>query len=388
MKRKILLINTTFEGGGAAGVARNIFYDLNKDDLDIHFAYGRGKNSEEDKTFKFGNIIETPIHFFLVRFLGLEGCGSYFSTKKLINHIKKEKFDLINFHNLHGYYLNFYNLIDFLKQANIPIIWTLHDEWALNPILAHSVKGYSYPKTYNKIFLNFFFSKKRKLFANILNLTIVCPTRWQVEKIRDSYLKDHNIRLIHNGINTNLFKPVLNKENLREKYRLPIDKKIILFSATNFKDENKGTKYIIDVAINLKEYFFLGVGKGNLPAIENIKVMSYIKDREVLAELYALSDMFCITSLAETQPLVVLEAMASGLPVVGFYILGLREIINKEVGSLVPVADLKKLAEAIVANTGRNQITKARNARELAICEFSLECSLSNYKSLYYEILK
>src|ERR1035437_4414131 len=107
--KKVLIINTTFNKGGAARVARDLFENINSD-FEMFFAYGRGKKISDNRTFYFGNKIEMFIHIFLVRFLGLEGFGSYFSIKKLINFIKKEKFDIVNLHNLHGYYVNFSSL--------------------------------------------------------------------------------------------------------------------------------------------------------------------------------------------------------------------------------------------------------------------------------------
>lgn len=111
--KKILILNTTFAKGGAAKVAHTLFSEF-KDVFDIHFAYGRGQKVDNEKTFYFGNKIEFLIHAFLVRFLGIEGYGTYFSTRKLIKYIKKEKFDIINIHNLHGYYINFFQLFFFL----------------------------------------------------------------------------------------------------------------------------------------------------------------------------------------------------------------------------------------------------------------------------------
>ena len=119
--KKVLIINTTLNKGGAARVAYDIFENLNSE-FEIFFAYGRGAKNAGAKTFYFGNKLELLIHIFLVRFLGLEGYGSYFSTRKLIKFIKKENFDLINLHNLHGYYLNFFKLLNFLKKLDVPII--------------------------------------------------------------------------------------------------------------------------------------------------------------------------------------------------------------------------------------------------------------------------
>lgn len=173
--KKILHINTVYTGGGAAQVARDIFAFSREHEYEAYFAYGRGEKSHDKNTFKFGNSFENFLHLVLVRFLGLEGFGTYFSTKKLIRFIQKEKFNLIHLHNLHGYYLNFFDLFAFLKTAGIPIIWTFQDEWPLTWLPAHSMgcahcKGdagkcsttYPYPKTYCTLFRGYMLKRKKK----------------------------------------------------------------------------------------------------------------------------------------------------------------------------------------------------------------------------------
>lgn len=113
--KKILILNTTLTKGGAAKVAYQLFKGL-QTDFQMHFAYGRQRQAADKNIFYFGNRFETLLHVLLVRFFGLEGFGSYFSTKKIIRYIEKEKIDIVNIHNLHGYYINFFQLFSFVKK--------------------------------------------------------------------------------------------------------------------------------------------------------------------------------------------------------------------------------------------------------------------------------
>lgn len=368
--KKILLVNTKFTKGGASGVARSLFFGLAGNNVHMYFAYGRGEKSLEKNTFKFGNSFETIIHIFLVRFLGLEGYGSYFSTRKLIKYIQKEKFDAIHLHNVHGYYLNFYTLFRFLNEYKLPIVWTLHDEWILTSLYAHEGVS-SYPATYNPLFLKILLYRKRKAIVGLKNLTIISPAEWLAKKVRNSYLKDINVQVVQNAVNLDLFKPVNNKNFLRQKYKLPENKKIILFPA------GKGNQYMLKVEDILKDAdnFFLG--------------FSGVTDRSKIADLFALSDLFCMPSEAETAPLVVLEAFASGLPVVGFDIVALCELVTSEVGALVPFGDVQLLSEAIIQNLKEQiQSEKSKNARNKALTSFSQDNFLKKYLELYTEILQ
>ncbi len=345
--KKVLIINTTLNRGGAARVAYDLFESMGSH-FDISYAYGRGKKNRNQKTFYFGNIIESFIHLFFVRFLGLEGYGSYFATKKLINFIKKGKFDLINIHNLHGYYVNFFTLMEYLKESNIPIIYSLHDEWPITWLPAHSLeckhcktgKGnctntYRYPKNYFPLFQNVMLRKKKEMFSG-QHMILVCPSLWLKHEIENSFLNAYTIEVIFNSIDTGTFKPVMNKNDLRKKYSFPIDKKIILFAASNLNDVSKGIRYIMSAAKILedKNYLFIGIGHGTLPQAENFTTFGYIYDKNTLAEMYELSDIFCFASSAETFLLSAAEALSSGIPVVGFDLPVVRELVNSSVGVL------------------------------------------------------
>lgn len=400
--KKTLIINTTLNKGGAARVAYDIFENLGSD-FDISFAYGRGVKNTNNKTFYYGNKIEMFFHIFLVRFLGLEGFGSYFSTKKLINFIKKEKFDLINLHNLHGYHLNFFTLLDFLKTTNIPIIYSLHDEWPITWMPAHSLgcnhcktgvgichNNYSYPKNYFPIFQKYMFRKKKTAFLNQTNMTITCPSIWLKNNIVDSFLNKFDIKVIHNGIDTTLFIPSLDKSTLRTKHDLPLDKKIVLFSASNLKDKSKGIGHIIESAKLLKDknYIFIGLGNGDIEGFENIKTTGYIYDKKILAEYYALSDVFCFASAAETFLLSAAEALSCGVPVAGYDIPVVRELVNESVGVLTK-NDSKSLSEEInnLLDDEDEMVMMGQTGRKLIESRYSKDLFYSNYLTLYNKVL-
>jgi glycosyltransferase involved in cell wall biosynthesis len=400
--KKVLIINTTLNKGGAARVARDIFENLSSN-FDIFFAYGRNSVNDVPKTFYFGNKIEMFIHIFLVRFLGLEGYGSYFSTKKLINFIKRGNFDLINLHNLHGYYVNFFTLLNFLKESNIPIIYSLHDEWPITWMPAHSLgcshcktglgkcnNTYNYPKNFFPFFEKHMLIKKRNIFLNQKHFSITCPSIWLKDNIEQSFLNKYKVETIHNGIDTNLFKPTSNKTELRLKHNLPTDKKIILFSASNLKDKSKGVKYILEAAELLKErdYYFIGIGNGKVSETNNLKIFKYVYDKQKMSELYSLSDAFCFASAAETFLLSAAEALSCGTPVVGFDIPVVRELINNDVGILTK-NNSDSLAEAIniLMHNEDIQHKMGQYGRILIKEHYSKDIFYKHYLNLYNEIL-
>ena len=63
---------------------------------------------------------------------------------------------------------------------------------------------------------------KKAWFSGVPGLTIVTPSRWLADLVKQSYLKDYTVKVIHNGINLDIFKPT--DSSFREKYNLQ-DKK-------------------------------------------------------------------------------------------------------------------------------------------------------------------
>jgi glycosyltransferase involved in cell wall biosynthesis len=393
---KILIINTVYEGGGAARVARDLFGYFNDHGKEVYFAYGRGMKFNNPKLFKFGNLFETIVHLFLVRFFGLEGKGSCFSTKKLIKFIEHEKFDLVNLHNLHGYYLNYRKLIRFLQAKKIPVVWTMHDEWALTWLPAHSMgcthcktlKGrctnrYSYPRNYFPIFAKNTLVAKRRVLLSDWNLTIVASANWLKNELMNSDLKKFPITVITNGIDLEAFKP-RDKAELRKKYDLQNDKKFILFSAANLADKNKGMEYIEKLADELhgSSFSLVGVGRGKINK-SNVHNLGYITERSKLAEIYSLADIFCFTSAAETFSLSIIEALASGLPVVAFSIPATAEILKNGAGILIPYGDCESLKNQILNLSNEKIKELSVGARGLAMMSFSENKFFDEYSKIY-----
>jgi len=401
---KILIINTTFKKGGAARVARDLF-ENSKNDFEVFFAYGRGGKEADKRTFKFGNRLEMLIQIFLIRFLGLEGWGCYFATRKLIKFIKRKKFDLIHLHNLHGYYVNFFTLIRFIQKQKIPVVWTVHDEWPITWLPAHSLgcehcqtgigqccNTYSYPRNYLPLFAGYMLKKKKEVFSGDWHPVIICPSQWLQTNIKNSFLGKFEVKVINNGIDIDSFWPAGDKNRLREKFGLPLNKKIIIYSASNLNDKSKGIDYLLGAARQLldKDYLFLCIGKGKLENSANVRTMGYIYDKLQYAEILATADLFCFTSVAETFLLAAAEALACGVPVVGFDIPVVREIISKDVGELVESSDQKALAQAIanlLDNEGERS-AKGERGRQLIVNNYSQQLFFEKYYNLYNELIK
>jgi len=406
MSLKILTINNAYKGGGAEEIARLLHNNLNKEkNISSIFAYGRKGKNKDKKSFNFSFKPEIIFHSLISRAFGLQGYGSYFSTKRLERYIKKNNFDLIHLHNLHGYYINL-SFIKFLKKINIPVVWTFHDFWPITgncvyPFeckrwqagCGHCPKKNRLPKTWLD-FSSYIWKKKKKLFQKNWQPTIVTPSKWISKMVKKSFLKNKEIKVIPNGVNTDLFKP-RNKKKIRQELGLPQDKNIILFLSADLENKRKGIKYILKTLplIDSKDVLILTVGKKlnlkNVSNKKNIIQLGYLLEREKIAKAYNGADLFAITSLQDNLPNTVNESLASGTPIVGFKTGGIKEQVTKDCGILVEKKDVKSLSREInnllKDDLKRNNFSK--NCRKRAIEKYLVKDFKNNYLSLYRKLI-
>jgi glycosyltransferase involved in cell wall biosynthesis len=176
---------------------------------------------------------------------------------------------------------------------------------------------------------------KKKMYSKANKIVFVTPSRWLKEIAEtSSVLKNYRIEHIPNGVDTSTFY-LQNKQNLRKKYKIHLDTKCILFIANDVNEKRKGFRYLINALEQLdhkEEYTLLSIGRKQLDTKikSNFKVMefSHVEKDSELAELYNAADLFVIPSIEENFPCVVNEAMACGVPVVGFDTGGIPEQIE------------------------------------------------------------
>ena len=129
---QILIVNTVYKRGGAAGIAQTLHRELNLlEGWESLFAYGRGSKVDDPGTIRFALQPEIYLHLALTRLTGLQGYGTWLSTRRLIRLIREWEPDIIHFHNIHSYYLDL-SIAKAVAKLGIPVVWTLHDAWPLS----------------------------------------------------------------------------------------------------------------------------------------------------------------------------------------------------------------------------------------------------------------
>lgn len=270
-KERVLLIDVNCKSSSTGKIVYDLYSGLRADGRKASVCYGRGEIIKEEGIYKFGLDWETRIHAGLARITGFNGYFSPLSTKRLINYIEQFKPDLIHLHELHAYFVNIRYLLGYIKEKEIPIVYTFHCEYMYTGKCGHAHECTNYQREcgncpaihdYPK---SLFFDKtrqmlcmKKKILSN-LDFTIVTPSEWLASRVKTSFLKDKKIEVIHNGIDTDIFHPV-DSEDLRQRLGIPEDYKVVLAVAPNIMSEAKGGEWIIktsNIMRNEKTVFLL-----------------------------------------------------------------------------------------------------------------------------------
>ena len=177
---------------------------------------------------------------------------------------------------------------------------------------------------------------KRKWFLGVENLTIVTPSDWLAGLVKKSFLKDYPVKVLRNGINTDVFCPV--SGNIREKYGISKDSYMVLGVAFDW-GERKGFDVFLELASRLdKKYQIVLVGTNadidkHLP--KNIISIHRTENQQELAQLYTTADVLANPTREDNYPTVNLESLACGTPVVTFKTGGSPESLDSSCGSVV-----------------------------------------------------
>ena len=359
---RVLLIDVNCKNSSTGKIVYDLYTYLNDHGNIATVCYGRGPKLHEKNIYKFGIDIETYLHAFLARITGYNGCFSYYSTKRLINYIEKFKPDMIHIHELHAYFVNIGTLINYIKKKQIPVVWTFHCEYMYTGKCGHAYDCENwkvecdncpmlskYPKSIFFDRTKEMFNFKKKLLLDF-DFTIITPSEWLAKRVRESFLSNKTIKVIHNGIDTDKVFYIREKKEttyLYDKYGIDKIKKIVISVAPNIMDERKGGTIILEIAKEMKEFQFILVGTDETKKYSNnVLLIKKINNQNELARLYSIADLFLICSKKENFPTTCIEAMSCGLPVVGIDEGGTKETVPNPYGLFVK-NDINDIKNAI-----------------------------------------
>ena len=358
---KVFQINTVYNTGSTGRIAAQIKHAVEANGGECITAYGRGF-SEEKNTFKIGSKADMYIHALMTRITDKTAFYSKKNTKRLIERIKEFAPDIIHLHNLHGYYVNVELLFDFFKEYDKPIVWTLHDCWTFtghcpyySAVACEQWKEHctrcpqkrKYPASMLLDNCKQNFERKQKAFRGVSKMVFVTPSKWLEEEVKKSFLREYQVEVIPNGIDTTVFIPTTG--DIRK--RLNLEGKRIILAVANEWSERKGLSDFFKVAEQLDEkYAIVMVGLdekqiNKLPSqIVGIQKTNNVQE---LAELYTEAQVFLNLTYEDNFPSVNLEALACGTPVITYKTGGSPEALDDKTGICIEQGDIEGVIKAI-----------------------------------------
>ncbi len=400
---KVLIINSVYKYGSIGQITYWFSEELKKRGHECLVAAGIDMGEEiEDGCVILGNKYEPLIHFYLSQITGYEGRYSPLATRKLIKIIDKYKPDVIQLFNLHGFYINIYQLLRAIKRRGIPTVYTMLDE---HPYLGHCCYAYDcdkfqkecrncrldrkeYPGTYFFRRGRSTYKLKEKAYRNFSKLRFTAP-KWVCERAEtSSLLKGRKIYVVDEFIDVHSTFYIKQISEKREKLGISSEQ-VVLLNVALFSDMRKGGRFYAEAAKRLEKeskFVFIHIGYDgtyeNLPT--NFIPIGYIRNQNELADYFSLADKFICTSLADTMPNTCLEALACGTPVCGFDITGVPYVANERCGTFVEAGNVDQLVNEIL-KTEKKTSEMQNYCREYALSRYSVEIFCDKLLKIYEE---
>jgi glycosyltransferase involved in cell wall biosynthesis len=342
-----------------------------------------------------GNKLDLAVHAVATRLFDAHGLVSRRATKQLIRRIKEIDPDIIHIHNVHGYWLNYPLLCQYLRESGKPVIWTVHDCWLYTGHCyyysaarcdkwqtgcGHCPQKRAFPASwvFDRSARNW--RDKQRAFGSLERLTIVPVSDWIRQEMAHSFLADKPFQVIHNGIDLDVFHPA---EPGAER---PAGT-VILGVATLWHEE-KGVRDFVELAGRLHEGERLVlVGRMSeeqraaFPA--GVEFIERTENVAKLAALYAQATAFVNPTWQDNYPTVNLEAIACGTPVVTYRTGGSVEAVTAGTGFVVEQGDVQGLLDRVRELAAEDRKAVTERCRAHALQHFSKQERYQDYIRLY-----
>ena len=333
--------------------------------------YARGSCPSDVPGYRIGSTAQTVGYTLLSRLTDRQGFFGRRETEKLVAQLKKFKPDIVHLHNLHGSYLHLPTLFAYLKENDLPTVWTLHDCWAFTGhcsyftmVKCEQWKSHCsycsqlrrYPACFAMSSVSKNFERKRKAFTGVKNMTLITPSKWLADLTRQSFLKEYPVEVHYNTIDTSIFKPT--PSDFRERYGLQ-DKTTVL-GVANVWEDRKGLFDFYKLAQMLDDRYaivLVGLSEKQIKDLpKNIKGIQRTNSLQELAAIYTAADVLVNSSVEETFGMTPVEAQACGTPSIVYEDTACEEVALQNGNTVVP-QDVNALYEAITGYKFNGGIT-------------------------------
>jgi glycosyltransferase involved in cell wall biosynthesis len=290
---------------------------------------------------------------------------------------------------------------------NSPLVWTLHDMWPFTGGCHHSMncEGFidsckSCPQV-RKPFRNQVSTANARKFSFIDSLksfAAVAPSDWMAKTAsRSQVLQNKRIETIYNPIDDVFFESDTGEVS-SERLGIPGGSFIIGTSATNLRDPIKGFSKLLQLLTSVadrnpdKKFALLCIGEGSISeSRNNLQIIhtGFLSNRTEVASALSILDLFVSMSAADTAPLAIAEALASGVPIACSNAGGMAECTDSgRNGVLIDdLSDFENFINALAADETLRRFC-SENARRFAKSRYSSSVVIKRYTDLYLDLIK
>ncbi len=292
------------------------------------------------------------------------------------------------------------------KDASKALICAVHSTWKGEAIVTKrdNPKNLN-PNEKSMLRYNFLLRSYEKKLMNRSD-ALIAVSNYTVDELTELYgIDEKKIHVIYNGVDVQKFKPRPDRTELRRDFGLEAEKKIVLFVGRLY--HRKGLEILLrsipPVLQEFSDVKFVISGKGfkekeeslrnlakQLDIEDHVTFMGYVPD-EKLPNLYSASDIFVLPAIYENFPFAILEAQATGLPVISTKVGGIPEfLVDNENGFLIDAGDSAQLTQRVLALLQDPKLAKEMGMRGRKLIEekFSWRLITSQVIDLYHKLLE
>lgn len=277
--------------------------------------------------------------------------------------------DVIHLHWINQGMLSIGDIRKILRSGK-PVVWTMHDIWPATAICHYARDCKNYKSECNHCQLlpgnggahdlaNRVWKRKQKMLDG-QSISYVACSQWLCGEAKTSaLLSGQKVTSIPNAIDTHVYCPK-DKQQVRERLGLPADRKVILFVSQRVTDQRKGMDYLVEAVRllveqhpELKEQATIAILGGHSEELQgqlqlSVYPLGYVSDEKRIVEVYNAADVFVTPSLEDNLPNTIMEALACGVPCVGFKVGGIpEEIDHQKNGYVAAYRDAQDLGRGI-----------------------------------------
>lgn len=396
MPATLLQINSVINTGSTGRIAEQLGAVAIERGWNSYIAYGREARKSGSKVIRIGRKFDIYIHAIASKLLDAHGVWSRRATRRLLRKIEAIRPDVVHIHNLHGYYIHYPMLLEYLRDNKIPTVITLHDFWLMTGHCAYINKscdrwkfGCGQCKRLNQYPASLKDASaenwrlKASLFGDMPNVVLVPVSYWLDGYVRQSLMKGVKSQVIHNGIDTDVFKPY--EESVGTIPDIDWEKFSVLCVATRWTDAN-GFRDIIRLSELIGsecQIIMVGLDENQMKRLpSNIVGLQRTESLVQLQELYTKSDVVFNPNTEVTFGLVSAESMACGTPVIVLRNTAGEEIVDAQTGYVVDsVEEVPKLIERIKRDYAVGDISNKCRMRVIEHFNAGVQCR--RYMELY-----